>query len=78
KMDTEQAEIFATVFAAWNDLLLQCRPATDTDVIREVRENWHESKVRFKAHRLGKAIEWMRTHSFVPRGLGPATSPTTG
>jgi type I restriction enzyme S subunit len=46
KMDTDQAELFATAYAAWNDLLIDGRPADDLAIAAEIH-GWHESKKRF-------------------------------
>lgn len=68
KFDTERAEIVATLFAAWSDLLRAGHPATDDAIITEVRENWHESKKRFEPDRLCIALGWMRKQALVPAG----------
>lgn len=73
KATTEQSEIAATLFAAWNDLLISGHNPTDNDVIQEVRKNWHQSKSRFSEQRLQIAINWMRKVNLVPRGQGPKT-----
>lgn len=73
KMTTEQAEVFATVFAAWNDFLLDRMQPTDEQIIEQVREHWHESKERFTPQRLRTCIAWMRQNRFIPRGVGPHT-----
>jgi len=72
KMDTEQAELLATVFAAWNDLLINRRSPSDDDIIREVY-GWHESKHRFEPERITKCIRWLKGHDFAPTGVGPRT-----
>jgi hypothetical protein len=70
--NTEQSEIVATLFAAWNDLVIAGRPFSDEDILHEVRI-WHESKERFDEDRLRRALKWMRDQGLVPRGLGRAT-----
>lgn len=67
KMKTEQAELFATVYAAWNDLLAEGKPADPDAVVSDVRA-WHESKRRFTPQRIKTCIGWMQRHSYVPRG----------
>ena len=83
KMDTERAEIVATLFAAWNDLLIAAgardadpsdpRHPSDDEIIAEVRNCWHAAKQRFTADRLQQALGWMRDQGLVPCGMGPAT-----
>jgi type I restriction enzyme, S subunit len=71
--DSEHCEIIATLHAAWNDLISLNQLVSDEDIIREVRENWHERKARFQPERLKKALEWMRSHQLVPKGFGKRT-----
>lgn len=73
-MNTEQAEVFATVFAAWNDLLIDGTEATEDKIVEQVREHWHEAKERFTPERLRDCIGWIRKYKFVPCGTGPRTA----
>jgi len=70
---TEEAEIIATLFAAWNDFLIDGKSPTDDDIIREVRENWHSAKGRFTPTRLLHWLQWLREHQLVPVGNPPRT-----
>ncbi|MDQ8020678.1 MAG: restriction endonuclease subunit S [Moraxellaceae bacterium] len=72
-LSTEDAEIIATLFAAWNDFLIEGHTPGDAEVIREVRENWTPEKQRFSADKLQTWLDWMRKNKLVPRGLGPRT-----
>lgn len=69
-MDTRTIEIFATVYAAWNNLLLQGAPISDESIVTEARENWHPRKLAIERSRFFGAITWIRQHGFVPRGTG--------
>lgn len=73
RWDTDRCEIFSTSYAAWNDLILGGREATDDAILHEVLNDWHESKKRFSEERWRKAIEWMREKGFVPTGFGRLT-----
>lgn len=70
---TEIAEVVATLFAAWNDFLLDGHTPTDDDIVAELHTNWHERKRTFSADRLGQALDWMRNKNIVPVGRGPRT-----
>ncbi len=70
---TEEAEIIATLFAAWNDFLIDGKAPTDDEIICEVRENWHHSKGRFSPALLKRWLNWMRRNHLVPRAHGPRT-----
>lgn len=70
---TEEVEIIATLFAVWNDFLIDGVQPTDTQIISDVRENWHECKARFTPVELGRWLDWLRRESIIPRGLPPRT-----
>jgi len=71
---TERCEIFSTVYAAWNDLLLWGREATDDAIVHEILHRWHESKKRIPGQKWRAAIGWMRREGFVPTGFGRPTA----
>lgn len=70
---TEEVEIIATLFAVWNDFLIDGVQPTDTQIISDVRENWHERKARFTPAELGRWLDWLRREDIVPQGLPPRT-----
>lgn len=63
---TEQCEIVATLYSAWEDLLHSNKSFTDADIVNEVVNNWHESKKRISNERWLTAIQWMRENGFAP------------
>jgi restriction endonuclease S subunit len=69
-MNTQQAEIFATVYAAWNNLLLDEQNPTDDEIVSEARENWHPDKVKIERRRFFAAVQWLRDKGVVPEGRG--------
>ncbi|WP_350283550.1 restriction endonuclease subunit S [Nitrosomonas sp.] len=70
---TEEVEIIATLFAVWNDFLIDGVQPTDAQIISDVRENWHERKARFTPTELGRWLDWLRKENVIPRGLPPRT-----
>jgi hypothetical protein len=72
-LTTDQSEIIATLFACWNDFLIQKHSPTDDEIITECVQHWHPKKARFSRARLGKALAWMREHDLVPSGRGKVT-----
>ncbi len=70
---TEEVEIIATLFAVWNDFLIDGVEPTDEIIISDVRENWHERKARFTPQALGRWLDWLRRENFIPKGLLPRT-----
>lgn len=69
-MTMRQAEILATVYAAWNNLLLLGKSPSDEEIVTEARENWHESKLRIERDKFFTALNWMRGKGLIPSGLG--------
>lgn len=69
-MDKEQAEILATVYAAWNNLIIDGAEITDEAIVYEARENWHPDKLSLERARFFKAIEWMKSKKLLPNGNG--------
>lgn len=69
-LNTKQAEIVATLYAAWNNLLLLGRSPNDEDVVYEARENWHPSKLEIERDKFFKELGWMRNQGLVPVGKG--------
>ncbi|KZC98792.1 restriction endonuclease subunit S [Thalassospira xiamenensis] len=70
---TQQCEIVATLYAVWNDFLLEGKEPTDDDVVNEVLTNWHPEKQKIGQDRWLKALDWMREKGLVPRGTGKHT-----
>lgn len=73
-IDMQQAELFATAYAAWNDLLIDGREITDDAIIDEFYA-WDESKQKFSRPAILKELKWMRSEGYVPSGKGERTQP---
>jgi hypothetical protein len=69
-LNTRQAEIVATLYAAWNNLLLLGKSPNDDEIVYEARENWHASKLEIGREKFFKGLEWMRQQGLVPVGRG--------
>jgi type I restriction enzyme S subunit len=69
-MNTQQAEIVATVYAAWNNLLLDKNFVDDEAIVTEARENWHPDKLKIERSKFFNAITWMKSNGLIPRGTG--------
>ena len=70
KFDLQQAEILATTFAGWNNLLLDGKTPTKEEIVTESRENWSKRKMSIPRDKFFKAIEWMIANNIVPTGTG--------
>lgn len=71
-MDSEQAEIVATLYAVWNDLLACGATPTDNDIVDGFLA-WSPTKQRIARDRLVTALRWMREKELVPTGTGKRT-----
>jgi type I restriction enzyme, S subunit len=69
-MTVQQSEIVATVFAAWNNLMLEGKLPTDEQIVFESRENWHPAKLKIDCDKFFKAVQWLRKEGRVPEGKG--------
>jgi len=67
KANTEQCEIVATLYSAWEDLLGRGEQITEDQIIEEVLHNWHPTKRRIEESRWRSAIDWMKKKDLVPR-----------
>lgn len=67
-MDRDFAELIATTYAAWNNLIIDQRAVTDDDIVLAARDNWHRDKLRFDPSRFHDAIRFIRNNSIIPDG----------
>jgi type I restriction enzyme S subunit len=73
-MDTLQVEAVTTLYAVWNDAVLDGHQPSDVEIVRGVLEDWHPEKARkFRAAELTVWLGWMKRNHLVPRGAGPRT-----
>lgn len=72
--DTRQVEAITTLYAVWNDALLNGETPNDDRIIRGVLEEWHPEKPdKFRAADLKTWLAWMRRNGLAPTGSGPRT-----
>lgn len=74
--DTEATEAVATLYAVWNDALIDGKQPDDATIIRGFLQDWHPEKGKFKQADLQIWLGWMRRHGLVPKGTGPRTVST--
>ena len=75
KARPDQCEIVSTLYAAWNDLLIDGTKITDETIIEQASKAglWHKTKEAINPARWPKALQWMRDHNLVPTGYGKHT-----
>lgn len=74
--DTEATEAVATLYAVWNDALIDGKQPDDAAIIRGFLQDWHPEKGKFKQADLQTWLGWMHRHGLVPKGTGPRTVST--
>ncbi|MDT1064644.1 restriction endonuclease subunit S [Paracoccus sp. CPCC 101403] len=73
-LNTKGIEAVATLYAVWNDFLIDGQTPGDSYITREVLENWHpEKSEKFSADELDTWLAWMRRQDIVPSGTGQKT-----
>ncbi|MCK4343183.1 MAG: restriction endonuclease subunit S [Phycisphaerae bacterium] len=72
-MTTQQAEIVATLYMAWNDFVIAGAEFDDERIVSEVLNNWDESKQSIEPDRWRRAVTWMREKGLIPCGYGSPT-----
>jgi restriction endonuclease S subunit len=76
-LDRRQTEAVATLYAVWNDALMDGQTPDDAAIINGVLKNWHTEKgEKFTTTDLTHWLAWMKRHNLIPRGRGPKTKPT--
>ncbi|WP_449106432.1 restriction endonuclease subunit S [Pseudomonas mohnii] len=73
--DTDRCEMTVTLYAAWNDFIIEGRPVTDDAIVEEVMHRWNDAKLRFGKGEWLAVLTEMRKHSLLtPTGFGKRTS----
>lgn len=74
-LTTKGAEAVATLYAVWNDALIEGASPTEEDIVSGFLNDWHPEKAKkFRADELPEWLGWMRRHGVVPTGTGSKTA----
>ena len=75
-MKTSQVERIATLFAAWNDFIIDGNEnPTDDQIINEVMTNWTPNKGHTQYTTWQSTLAKMKQHGIIPKGKGLHTLP---
>jgi type I restriction enzyme, S subunit len=75
--DTRSVEAIATLYAVWNDALIDGETPDDDAIVCSVLNDWHpEKRNKFKDADLRHWLAWMKRNGLVPSGTGPRTIST--
>nr|WP_047229466.1 restriction endonuclease subunit S [Pseudomonas brassicacearum] len=73
--DTDRCEMTVTLYAVWNDFILEDRPATDEVIVDEVMHRWNDAKLRFSKTEWLAVLADMKKHELLmPTGFGKRTT----
>jgi len=73
--DTDRCEMTVTLYAAWNDFILEGRPVSDEAIMEEVMHSWNDTKLRFgKTEWLAVLAEMKKHKILMPNGFGKRTT----
>lgn len=73
--DTDRCEMTVTLYAAWNDFILEGRPVSDEAIVDEVMHSWNDTKLRFgKTEWLAVLAEMKKHKILMPSGFGKRTT----
>lgn len=76
-LGSREVEAVATLYAVWNDALIDGQQPDDSYVVDGVLTEWHAEKgEKFTKADLQHWLAWMKRNGVVPRGQGPHTSHT--
>lgn len=70
---TDKAEMIATLYASWNDFIIKGKKVSEIQIVKDVRENWHDRKKRFKEEEWLNVLDEMKQIELIPRGNGNLT-----
>nr|WP_295981182.1 restriction endonuclease subunit S [uncultured Agrobacterium sp.] len=71
-LNTERCEIVATLYAVWNDFLIDGKQPTEEEIVASVLQ-WHPKKQQIAKDRWLAALPWMRQKGLIPKGIGEKT-----
>lgn len=73
-LESKGVEAVATLYAVWNDMLIDGKTPTDDAVIDGVLNDWHaEKRDKFTKADLRNYLGWISRHGMTPTGRGPRT-----
>lgn len=64
-----EAEIIATVYAVWNNRIIEARQVTDEELIADFYQ-WSDRKQRYSKSQIENGIEFLRLNGIAPKGFG--------
>ena len=73
--DTDRCEMTVTLYAVWNDFILEGHPVSDETIVDEVMHSWNDTKLRFDKTEWLAVLAEMKKHKILtPSGFGKRTT----
>ena len=76
--NTRSIEIISTLYAVWNDFLIDAKQPSDDEILNGFWFHWHKAKQSFPEETCLRWLSWMRRHDLTPKGQGPHTRQQMG
>lgn len=73
EISSQDTEIIATIYACWNDLLIDRKIVDEKSICEEFFKNWHDNKLKIAKSRVLGRFKWMFEIGFIPHGDGSKT-----
>ena len=70
--NSTECEAVATLYAVWNDLLIDKKASSQEDIIKGFYK-WSDKKKNFNRQDLYDNLAWMKMHNLIPVGKGKKT-----
>jgi type I restriction enzyme S subunit len=72
-LTVHKCSVIATLYAAWNDLLLTGQSSSDEEIIHESRFGWHKEKEKIPTADWTEGLAWLKKNQISPKGRGKIT-----
>lgn len=71
---TQSCEIASTLYAAWNDLLIEGKRPTDEEILGQAsKDHWHAKKEEISPSQWTRGLARLKEIGFIPKGWGSHT-----
>jgi type I restriction enzyme, S subunit len=71
------SEIIATIYAVWNNFIIEIKPVTDAALI-EGFYSWSQRKQQYTKSQVLEGLQWLRTNHLEPTGFGKLVKKAKG
>ena len=69
-IDLNRTELYMTVYAGWNNLLIRQQSPSFENIVMESLDNWTGKRKKFNEDDVQEAIDWLKEKNYEPKGYG--------